>query len=123
MIPTHELACNPNFKGLKIDQSKNLNNYVHLRAPKLSDKKLLICTHLFIKESGKAFECDNFLDPLSEDEVKKSWSLQTDESRTEITIRSLIWPGYLGYHRTNSNIFGGVYMGNGCRSQDLPFII
>ena len=74
-------------------------------------------------ESGKAFECDNFLDPISEDTIKKGWSLQTDESKTEITLRSLFWPGYVGYHRTNSHIFGGVYMGNGCRSQDLPFII
>ena len=50
MIPTHELVNNPNFKGLKIDQSKNLNNYVHLRAPKLPHKKLLICTYKFMKK-------------------------------------------------------------------------
>ena len=35
----------------------------------------------------------------------------------------MVWPGYVGYHRTNSHIFGGLYMGSGCRSQDLPFII
>jgi len=44
MIPTHELILNPNFRGLKIEQSKNLDNYVHLRAPNLPDKKLLIGT-------------------------------------------------------------------------------
>ena len=74
-------------------------------------------------ESGKAFECDNCLDPLSEDRHKNAWSVQADESRTEITLRNLIWPGYVGYHRTNSNIFGGVYMGNGIRTPDLPFIL
>ncbi|MCB0368789.1 MAG: hypothetical protein KDD45_04905 [Bdellovibrionales bacterium] len=74
-------------------------------------------------ESGKAFECDNFLDALSSDAIKSSWSVQSDASRTEITLRSLLWPGYVGYHRTNSVIFGGVYMGNGLRSQDLPFIV
>ena len=42
MIPTKELVRNPNFKGLKIDQSKNLDNYVHLREPLIYDKKLLI---------------------------------------------------------------------------------
>jgi radial spoke head protein 9 len=68
-------------------------------------------------------EREDFLDPLSQDPVKKSWSLQADESKTEITLRNLVWAGYVGYHRTNSNIFGGVYMGNGIRSQDLPFII
>ena len=45
MIPTHELVMNPNFKGLKIDQSKTLCNYVHLRQPKLCEKKLLIGTY------------------------------------------------------------------------------
>lgn len=44
MIPTHELVLNPNFKGLKIDQSKNLDNYVHLRQPRLPDQQLLIGT-------------------------------------------------------------------------------
>lgn len=74
-------------------------------------------------ESGKSFECDNFLDPVSQDPIKKSWSLQTDESKTEITLRSLLWPGYVGFHRTNSTIFGGIYIGNGVRSQDIHFLI
>ena len=42
MIPTHEIVLNPNFKGLKIDQSKNIDNYLHLREPALPEKKLLI---------------------------------------------------------------------------------
>ena len=53
MIPTHELIPNPNFKGLKIDHSKNLDNYVHLRAPKLCDKKLLIGTISLIQKVEK----------------------------------------------------------------------
>lgn len=60
---------------------------------------------------------------MSQDAVRKSWSLQTDESKTEITLRSLLWPGYVGYHRTNSGIFGGVYMGNGIKSQDFAFLV
>jgi len=31
MIPTHELVQNPDFRGLKISQSKNPQNYLHLR--------------------------------------------------------------------------------------------
>ncbi len=59
------------------------------------------------------------MDSLDQDAIKKSWSVQSDESNTEITLRSLLWAGYVGYHRTNSSVFGGVYMGNGIRSQDL----
>ncbi len=38
-------------------------------------------------------------------------------------MRSLLWQGYVGYHRTNSSIFGGIYIGQGIRSQDLQFTI
>jgi radial spoke head protein 9 len=44
IIPTHEIVRNPNFRGLKIDQSRNLENYVHLRQPVNVDKRLLICS-------------------------------------------------------------------------------
>jgi radial spoke head protein 9 len=63
------------------------------------------------------------MDPISKDAIKKSWSLQTDESGTEVTLRSLLWQGYVGYHRTNSSIFGGAYMGYGIRTQDLQFTV
>jgi hypothetical protein len=29
--------------------------------------------------------------------------------------------GYIGYHKTNTNIFGGIYIGNGLKNTDLPF--
>lgn len=46
-----------------------------------------------------------------------------DESKTEITIRSLVWPGYVSYHRANSTVFGGIYLGTGICNYDLPFIV
>jgi hypothetical protein len=60
MIPTKELARNPNFKGLKIDQSKNLDNYVHLRQPQLSDKKLLICTNVLMQKAANLSSATTF---------------------------------------------------------------
>ena len=74
-------------------------------------------------ECDKALERDDFLDSLDEDAVKGSWSLQADESGCEVTVRSLLWPGYVGYHRCNSRVHGGVYMGTGVYNFDLPFIL
>jgi radial spoke head protein 9 len=68
-------------------------------------------------------EREDFLDPLSQDPIRESWSVQADESKTEVTIRSLVWPGYVSYHRANSRVFGGVYMGTGIQNYDLPFIV
>ncbi len=123
MIPTHELVPNPDFRGLKITNSKSLDNYLHLRLPKLEEQRTLIGKSMIILECDKALERDDFMDPISKDTIKKSWSLQTDESGTEVTVRSLLWQGYVGYHRTNSPIFGGVYMGYGIRTQDLQFTV
>lgn len=74
-------------------------------------------------ECDKALERCDFMDNITTDKIKESWSIQSDESKTEITIRSLLWQGYVGYHRTNSAIFGGVYMGNGIKCNDLPFLL
>ncbi len=94
-----------------------------MRAPKTEEKKLILGNFVFKLESDKALERKDFMDAISSDAIKKSWSLQTDESGTEITVRSLLWPGYVGYHRTNSKIFGGAYMGSGLCCLDLPFIL
>ena len=116
MIPTHELVPNPDFRGLKVNESKKPENFVHLRAPCLPEKKILI-------ESDKALEKVDFMDAICCDPIKGSWSIQTDESSTEITVRSLVWPGYVGYHRTNSTVFGGAYMGSGICVHDLAFLL
>lgn len=63
------------------------------------------------------------MDSLNNDPIKESWSVQTDESKTEITIRSQVWPGYVAYHRVNSPVFGGAYLGTGLMNFDLPFIV
>lgn len=63
------------------------------------------------------------MNSIKQDAIKGSWSIQSDESGTEITVRSLVWPGYVGYHRTNSAIFGGAYMGSGIRVSDLVFLL
>jgi len=68
------------------------------------------------------FKAD-FLDPISDDLPIGSWSLQSDNSKTQITLRSLLWPGFVAYHRANSPIFGYAYFGNGIRNDDLPFLL
>lgn len=53
MIPTHELVPNPNFRGLKIEQSKSLDSFVHLRAPELPEKKLLVGTSAVMQRATR----------------------------------------------------------------------
>ena len=94
-----------------------------MRAPEHKEKKTLIGTFFINIECDKALERSDFLDSVDQDCIKDSWSLQADESKTEVTVRSMVWPGYIGYHRANSHVFGGVYMGTGVRCEDFPFLL
>jgi len=48
-----------------------------------------------------------------------------DTTRTQTTIRSFLWPGYIAFHDFGSSRkeYGGVYLGNGIKNSDLPFMI
>jgi len=65
----------------------------------------------------------DFLDPVQGDLPRGCWSLQSDPSGTKVTLRSLLWPGYVSYHRAHSRIFGGLYIGDGRKNVDLPFLL
>eukprot|EP01017_Pseudomicrothorax_dubius_P042130 TRINITY_DN6833_c0_g1_i1.p1 TRINITY_DN6833_c0_g1~~TRINITY_DN6833_c0_g1_i1.p1 ORF type:complete len:278 (+),score=92.85 TRINITY_DN6833_c0_g1_i1:173-1006(+) len=116
LTPNHELRYNDEFRGLSIPESENLHNYMHFRNPQTIEKQEYIA-----REEALFFY--DFLDPIDKDLPYGCWALHKDASKTIATIRSLLWPGYIAYHRANSNIFGGVYIGNGIKNVDLPFLL
>lgn len=62
-------------------------------------------------ESDMVVFGNGFLDEISQDNPKGSWSLQLDARQKNATVRSLLWPGYFAFHRLGSDLFGGVYIG------------
>jgi len=71
-----------------------------MRKAECEEKKELIARH-------EAVYNENFLDTLDEDMPHECWSLQHDVTKTVAVLRSLLWPGFYGYHRNN----------------DLPFML
>ena len=65
----------------------------------------------------------DFLDRIGKDKPSGSWSLQLDARQKTVSVRSLLWPGYFAFHRLGSDLFGGVYVGEGSKNVDLPFMI
>lgn len=116
LSPLHELRYNDSFKGLNTGEAADLSNYQHFRNPLTSEKQEFITR-------GDAIFHLNFLDPLYQDVPKGCWSIHTDSSKTQVTVRSLLWPGYITYHQANTNIYGFAYFGNGVKNSDLPFLI
>ena len=71
----------------------------------------------------EAVYTDTFLDPVADDKPNQCWSIISDTTQSVSTLRSQLWPGYYGYHRCNTPIYGSVYIGDGIKNIDLPFML
>jgi len=116
LSPTHELRYNDTFKGLTIEEAAKIENYQHFRDPISEEKRE------YIARGDASFKYD-FLDPVAKDSPNGSWAVHTDSSKTCVTVRSLLWPGFVNYHRANSSVFGFCYFGDGIKNSDLPFLL
>ena len=111
-----EIRRNRDFAGLDADAFERLEHYHHFRSPESAEK-------LEIVARGEGVDTGDFLDGLDKDSPSGSWSSQLDSSKTINVIRSLLWPGYYAYHVLGTNKFGGVYIGDGVKNKDLPFML
>lgn len=115
MLPINEMRRNDLFEGISSEDLHKKEKYVHFRPVECNEKKDKIAM-------GKAVFDFDFLDSIADDPIRDSWSLHLDSTRTTCTLRNLIWPGYLAYHKANTDEFGGVYIGYGIKNNDIPFM-
>lgn len=112
-----EVMPNDAFSGLQLLQLVDLNHYMHLRPVEQVDKR-----EQAMREED-VFVAD-FLDNSALDQPHSSWSVIKDPiNPLVVTIRSRLWPGFFAYHRGNTGLFGGVYMGDGLKNVDLAFML
>jgi radial spoke head protein 9 len=116
MTPIHEVRRNEGFRGLRGQAAFALENYVHFRAVLSKEKRDLI-------DRDDGIFNNQFLDTLAQDPLKGAWTIQKDTTESVAIIRNKLWPGYYAYHKTNSAINGSLYIGNGLRNNDLPFML
>jgi radial spoke head protein 9 len=113
---SHTVVQSNDFKGLGLTEATDLKKYVHFRAP------TSVAALRALARSDVQFYAD-FLDPLEGDLPKGCWAVRQDPSVSLVTLRSLCWPGYIGYHIPGTKQFGGLYFGYGQKNRDLPFIL
>lgn len=116
LTPLHQVTCNEAFKGLKKGEASSLEGWQHMRQPQSQEQVLAI-------ERLEAVYTDCFLDPVAKDKPNQCWSIIKDATESVSTLRSQLWPGYYGYHRCNTAIYGSVYIGDGIKNIDLPFML
>jgi len=112
----NQVKPGPDFKGLSFGDAQDLSAYLHLRPPASLAKLRALAN------DDPSFYA-NFLDPLTEDLPKGSWAVRTDPSSSYISLRSLVWPGYVAYCVPGTPRFGGIYFGHALKNRDLPFIL
>ena len=115
MLPINELRRNDLLEGLGSEDLDKKEKYVHFRPVENKEKKDKIAM-------GKAVFDFEFLDSITDDPIKDTWSLHLDSTRAICTLRNLIWPGYFAYHKANTDEYGGVYIGYGIKNNDIPFM-
>ena len=116
MSSEHELRPNSHFYGLQVQNARLAENWLHFRAPQTVEAKQAMESEMVVFGNG-------FLDQIGKDKPQGSWSLQLDARQKNVSVRSLLWPGYFAFHRLGSDLFGGVYVGEGSKNVDLPFMI
>ena len=107
---------NEAFRGLSQDEGLRLENYLHFRN---------------VQDEAKRAELDlptapfnaRFLESADLDQPRGCWSLQLDERRESVMVRSLQWTGYQFYHKLNTEKFGAIYVGDGLKNLEIHFIV
>lgn len=88
ITPTHELRQNNFFSGLSQDQSLDIDYWHHFRAVEQKEKREIL-------DRDEGLQHDDFLDQLNNDLPKGQWSIHKSWSNRAVTVRSLLWPGYV----------------------------
>ena len=114
--PAQKTEWNEAFSGLSLEDAKKVENWQIMRKP---TKKEILDLHA----RGEAVYNPDGMENVSDDFPIKSWSIQNDATGTVVTIKSHLWPGQYSYHKCNTDIVGCVYMGDGIRNNNLPFMV
>ena len=116
ITPAHELTRNKAFEGLSRKEIRNIKHYLHFRNVQSTEKRDQL-------DTDDALFTYDFLDPIEKDVPSGAWSLQVDPSGNLATLKNFLWPGFFAFHLAGTQRFGGLYIGEGVKNSDLPFML
>ncbi|XP_035000476.2 radial spoke head protein 9 homolog [Hippoglossus stenolepis] len=110
------VQINRSFGGLSHSEAGKLDSFLHFSEPKNLKKKSIL-------EMSQLNPAIDFLDVLSDDIPKGSWSLQFECGSKVCVLRSLLWLGLTFYHVPMTPQHGYIYIGDGAKNLDLAFML
>ncbi|XP_014600639.1 PREDICTED: radial spoke head protein 9 homolog [Polistes canadensis] len=114
--PNGDIIENLAFEGLNEVDALNLKSYQHARPPQQKWN-----TNLLTRPDYD-YAID-FLDTVDLDIPQGCWNLQLLMGSNLIILYNLYWPGMTFYHKLNTPHYGFLYIGNGKKNMDLPFMV
>ncbi|XP_053612623.1 radial spoke head protein 9 homolog [Plodia interpunctella] len=114
--PDGTVVINPNFYGLNSAEAKQLKSYLHIRQAQQRWN-----TNLLTRPDYN-YSMD-FLDSIDQDIPNGCWNLSLEQSGTVAYLRSLYWPGMTYFHKIKTPDAGFLYVGNGRKNLDVPFLL
>ncbi|XP_069464876.1 radial spoke head protein 9 homolog [Ambystoma mexicanum] len=114
--PLGHIQRNRSFQGLTVAEAKKLSSYFHFTDALVPKSRSLL-------EKADLEASIDFLVSLEHDVPKGSWSLQFERGNSVVVLRSLLWVGLIFYHIPMTQQHGYIYVGNGERNIDLPFML
>lgn len=114
--PTGKVVPNQSYTGLSVKDSAKLYSYMHFEPATVLPYKSVI-------ERASVDKSIDFMDTIESDIPKGCWSFQFERGCNQVTLRSLLWPGYVFYLLPETRKFGSLYVGIGEKNTDLPFML
>ncbi|KAF7389139.1 hypothetical protein HZH66_010276 [Vespula vulgaris] len=111
-----DIVENVAFEGLDLPDASNLKSYLHARPPQQKWN-----TNLLSRPDYNY--ATDFLDTIDLDVPHGCWNLQLILEARLIILHSLYWPGMTFYHKLSTPHYGFLYVGNGKKNMDLPFMV
>uniref|UniRef100_A0A2A4JP65 Radial spoke head protein 9 homolog n=1 Tax=Heliothis virescens TaxID=7102 RepID=A0A2A4JP65_HELVI len=114
--PSGTVVVNPNFYGLYAAEAKLLKSYLHIRPAQHRWN-----TNLLTRQDYN-YSMD-FLDSIDMDIPSGCWNLSIEQGGSLAYLKSLYWPGMIFFHKVRTPDAGFLYIGNGRKNLDVPFLL
>lgn len=114
--PDGTVVISPNYYGLTLPEAKLLKSYLHIRHPQHRWN-----TNLLTRPDYN-YSMD-FLDSIDQDIPSGCWNLSLEQSGSVVYLKSLYWPGMMYFHKIKTPDAGFLYIGNGRKNLDVPFLL
>ncbi|KAF9418380.1 hypothetical protein HW555_004810 [Spodoptera exigua] len=114
--PSGTVVLNPNFYGLTAPEAKLLKSYLHIRPAQHRWN-----TNLLTRQDYN-YSMD-FLDSIDQDIPNGCWNLSIEQGGSIAYLKSLYWPGMMYFHKIKTADAGFLYVGNGRKNLDVPFLL